>query len=103
LIEETDFATGCCMMIRQCPEKVRDLMRYFFYGEDVDLNRGKSAGIFDHVPQALCGIKAGSGGSGSKLQDYFTTRNRLLFAYYASIRTRFATREGVKILLHGRE
>lgn len=111
LTEETQFATGCCMLLRvDVADKIRGFdERYFLYLEDLDLNmRVKSEGykVF-YAPKAyMWHQNAGStGGSGSKLQDYFTTRNRLLFAYtYASARTRFALfRENIRLLRTGRE
>jgi len=46
---------------------------------------------------------SGSSKPGSSLQDYFITRNRLLFAFrYASFRTKFALfRESIKFLFTG--
>jgi GT2 family glycosyltransferase len=107
----TDFASGCCMLIR-CTvlEKVGKFdERYFLYLEDSDLNeRVKRAGykIF-YIPNSVVWHKnAGStGGSGSELQDYFITRNRLLFGYrYAPVRTKLALfRESMSMLRSGRE
>lgn len=109
--EETDFATGCCMIIR------KDVLskigffdeRYFLYKEDVDFNvRAKRAGykIF-YEPDAVLWHKnaESTGGSGSPMQDYYTTRNRLLFGFtYAPIRTRIALfRESLRLLKSGRE
>ena len=109
--EETEFATGCCMLMRvDMAEKVKGFdERYFLYLEDLDLNmRVKAAGgKIMYVPKAyMWHHNAGStGGSGSILQDYFTTRNRLLFgSTYASLRARFALfREGIRLLQKGRE
>ena len=59
-----------------------------------------------YVPNAIIWHKnAGStGGSGSTLQDYFITRNRLLLGItYASFRTKVALiRESMQILFNGR-
>jgi GT2 family glycosyltransferase len=109
--EETEFATGCCFLIRM--DVVKEIKgfdeRYFLYLEDLDLNmRVKSEGYkVLYAPTArLWHHNAGStGGSGSNLQDYFTTRNRLLFAHdYASLRARFALfRESLRLLHQGRE
>jgi GT2 family glycosyltransferase len=109
--EETEFATGCCMLLRvDVADNIRGFdERYFLYLEDLDLNmRVKSEGYtIVYAPKAyMWHQNAGStGGSGSKLQDYFTTRNRLLFAHtYASLRTRFALfRENIRLLRTGRE
>ena len=48
---------------------------------------------------------AQSSGIGSNLNDYFITRNRMLFGMrYASLRTKFAlAKESIKLLLNGRK
>jgi len=91
------FATGACMLVKRSVfEKIGYFdEKYFLYLEDMDFCvRAKNAGfkiIFE--PEAVLWHKnaSSSGGSGSALQDYFITRNRLLFAFkFASIRTKFA-------------
>lgn len=109
-VEETEIATGCCMLVKSEVFKKVGLFdeKYFLYYEDADFSqRVKKAGykiIFS--PNAILWHKnAGSaGGSGSKLQDYYITRNRLLFGMkYASIRTKLALiKEGVKLFIAGR-
>lgn len=109
-IYETEFATGCCMLIKkEVFEKVGFLdEKYFLYYEDSDFAmRAKRKGFkIIFAPSAIVWHKnAGSGGgSGSKLQDYYITRNRLLFgSRYASFRTKLAlTRESLKIIFFGR-
>ena len=95
--QDLDLATGACMFVNR---KVFDTIgffdeKYFLYLEDMDFSvRAKQVGfkiIFE--PKAIIWHKnAGTtGGSGSTLQDYYITRNRLLFAFkYARIRTKFA-------------
>jgi GT2 family glycosyltransferase len=90
-IEETDFATGCCMLIkREVIEKIGLLdQKLFFSWEDTDYSiRAKQAGFrIIYVPEAVIWHKnAGtSGGAGSLLQDYYQTRNRVIIAFrYAS-------------------
>lgn len=108
--EETDFATGCCMLVKkEVFEKAGFLdNRYFLYYEDADLSiRVKKSGFkIIYAPKSVIWHKnAGStGGSGSSLQDYFITRNRLLFAtFYAPLRTKLALyRQSLSLLLHGR-
>ena len=60
-----------------------------------------------YSPKAILWHKnAGSaGGSGSKLQDYYITRNRLLFGIrYAPFRSKLALmREGIELIFRGRE
>ena len=95
--KQITFATGACMLVkREIFEKVGFFdKKYFLYLEDMDFCvRIKSAGfriIFE--PEAIVWHKnaSSSGGSGSLLQDYFITRNRLLFAFkHASFKTKFA-------------
>ena len=95
--KQITFATGACVLVRrEVFEKIGYFdEKYFLYLEDMDFCvRAKNAGfkiIFE--PNAVIWHKnaSSSGGSGSPLQDYFITRNRLLFAFkFASIRTKFA-------------
>lgn len=109
--ESIDFATGCCMLIKREVFDVVGLFDndYFLYYEDNDFSlRVKRYGFqILFAPKAILWHKnaVSSGGSGSKLQDYYITRNRLLFASkYASIRARLAVfREGLKLLITGRD
>lgn len=109
-IEKTEFATGCCMLIkRKVFEEVGLLdKKYFLYLEDVDLcHRAKQAGFKIYfVPQAIIWHKnASSSAVGSSLQDYYLTRNRLLFGMkYACLRTKLALlKEGFQLLVRGRK
>lgn len=109
--KETELATGCCFLVRSDILKNVGLFddRYFLYYEDADLSeRIRKAGFkIIYTPAAIVWHKnaASSGGSGSILQDYYITRNRLLFGMkYAPIRTKIALlRESFKILKSGRE
>ncbi len=106
--QPTDFATGACLLIKK---EVIDQIglfnkRYFMYLEDVDFSqRVKQTGwqvIFD--PSIKLSHKVSqSSGIGSSLNDYFLTRNRLLFGFkFARLRTKFALcREAVKKLFSG--
>lgn len=82
---ETDFATGCCMMVKsEVFEKIGLFNeKYFLYYEDADFSmRVRRAGlkIIFYPKGKLWHLNAGSiGGSGSSLQDYYLTRNRLFF------------------------
>lgn len=108
--ESIAFATGCCMMFkRETLEKVGVLdEKYFLYYEDADLNeRIKRAGLrIYYAPKAhLIHINASSsGGAGNTLQDYFITRNRMLYGMtYAPLRTKIALfRESIRLLRSGR-
>ncbi|KKR58771.1 MAG: putative glycosyltransferase [Candidatus Curtissbacteria bacterium GW2011_GWA1_40_47] len=95
--KEVDLATGACMLVKkEVFEKIGFFdEKYFLYLEDMDFCvRTLKAGfkiLFE--PKAIIWHKnAGSaGGSGSVLQDYFITRNRLIFAFkYANLRTKLA-------------
>jgi len=94
---ETDFATGACMLVKSEVFKKIGYFdeKYFLYLEDLDFCvRAKKAGfkiVFE--PKAIAWHKnaASAGGSGSSLQDYYITRNRLLFAFkFARFRTKIA-------------
>ena len=109
--QETEIATGCCMLIKKEVFEKIGLFddKYFLYYEDSDLSmRAKSKGFqVVYVPASIIWHKnAGSaGGSGSLLQDYYITRNRLLFGFrYASLRSKLALfRESLFVLLKGRK
>lgn len=83
----SDFATGCCVLIqREVLEKIGTFDKHFFlYMEDVDLSvRAREAGYtIAFCPIAVVWHKnaGSSGGSGSELQEYYQTRNRLYFAF----------------------
>lgn len=102
------FATGCAMLIRRGVFERIGLFdeRYFLYLEDLDLSvRAQKAGFtIRYAPSALVWHKnAQSSGVGSSLQDYYFTRNRLLFGMtYAPWKTKFALiREAMKFLVKG--
>lgn len=107
---ETDFATGCSMIVRkEVFEKVGMFdEKYFLYYEDNDLcQRAKKQGFKNfYISSSIIWHKnAGStGGSGSTLQDYFITRNRLYFGMkYASVKSKIALlREAVNLIFKGR-
>jgi hypothetical protein len=109
-IEKTDFASGCCMLVkREVFEKVGFLdEKFFLYYEDSDLcERIRRSGYsIMYSPKAILWHKnAGSaGGSGSSLQDYYITRNRMLFGFrYAIFRLKLALfKESMMLLAKGR-
>src|SRR3990172_4432119 len=97
-VSETDFATGCCLFDK----------RYFAYIEDADLSqRAKKAGwkVLYAPPARLWHKVSQSSGIGSELNDYFITRNRMLFGLtYAPLRTKAALiRESIRLLFKGRK
>ncbi len=108
--ELTEFATGCCMMIRsQILEKIGMFDdRYFLYYEENDFcQKVKRAGLkIVYVPSAFLWHKnaQSTGGVGSALQDYFISRNRMLFGnLYAPFKTKLALfRESLRLLKSGR-
>ncbi len=108
-VEETAFITGACFLIkREVLEKVGGFEgEYFLYFEDAHFNKK----ILDAGYKLYyCGNThiyhkvSRSTGIGSKLTDYYHTRNRLLFGMqYASPKTKFALiREAFKLLFFGR-
>lgn len=109
-VQEADFASGCCMFIkREVFEKIGFFdERYFLYYEDNDLSqRAKSEGFkIIYSPKAVLWHKnAGSaGGSGSELQDYYITRNRLLFGMrHVPFRSKISLiRESISLFFNGR-
>ncbi|MBI3888041.1 glycosyltransferase family 2 protein [Candidatus Microgenomates bacterium] len=92
---DTDFCTGCCTLIsKDVMEKLHGLdNKYFLNLEDLDFSvRAKRAG-FDtlYVPKAIIWHKnaVSKGGVGSPVEDYWQTRNRLIFAFkYAKLKTK---------------
>ncbi len=105
---QTPFITGCLLIIK--PEVLKETglfdERYCLYLEDADLcERVKKAGyklLFDPKIKISHKVAQGSG-IGSSLNDYFLTRNRLLFGFtYTTFRTKFALlRESAKKLIVG--
>ena len=108
-VEEIDFATGACFLARAKALRATGLFneKYFMYLEDVELSQRMQAKKYKivYVPKAKVWHKvAQSSGIGSDLNDYFISRNRLLFGFkYASLRTKVALiRESFKLFLYGR-
>lgn len=108
---ETDFATGCCMVVKADLFKKIGFFneKYFLYYEDNDLSQRARLAGFDiyYQPKAVLWHKnaASVGGSGSLLQDYYITRNRMIFGFkYASLRSKLAlVRESVYMVVNGRK
>lgn len=108
ITEETQFVTGCSMMIRrEVFHKIGSLDEKFFaYLEDVDFClRAKHAGYkLLYVPRSIVWHKnAGSSGVGSDTHQYYMTRNRLIVGFrYAPSRTKLAlVREAVRFIIRG--
>ncbi|HEY5601134.1 MAG TPA: glycosyltransferase family 2 protein [Patescibacteria group bacterium] len=105
-ISQTDFATGAALLIKRDVFEKAGFFdeKYFLYLEDLDFSlRVKKRGFkILFAPRAIVYHKnAQSTGLGSSKQDYFITRNRLLFGLkYSTVRTKFALmRESLKFLL----
>lgn len=106
-----EFITGACFMVKRVVfEKLKGFDEtYFLYYEDADLSMKMNKSGFKMMlaPKSIIYHKnAGStGGSGSGLQDYYITRNRLLFGLrYASTRAKFALlRESMRLFVSGRK
>jgi len=106
---EVDFVSGCCLLASSEVWKKAGFLdeKYFMYYEDADFcQRVKKLGfrVF-YVPGGkIWHFNAGSSKVGGELQDYFLTRNRLLFGTrWAPWRTRLALfRESFRILRKGR-
>ncbi|KKP60036.1 MAG: putative glycosyltransferase [Candidatus Gottesmanbacteria bacterium GW2011_GWA1_34_13] len=109
--QKTPFISGCAMFIkREVLESVGLFdSKLFLYFEDLDLcQRAKKKGYEAwYIPQAVIWHKNAnsSGGSGSKLQVYYQTRNRMFIGMrYASLRTKFALfKEAGKVIFTGNE
>lgn len=96
IIEITDYVSGAAMFVkREVFEKVGLFdEKYFLYYEDVDFcfRAGQAGFEIMYIPTAVVYHgNAQSTGLGSPLQDYYITRNRLLFAAkFLPLRTKFA-------------
>lgn len=94
--DQVDFLTGCCLLIKQ--EVVNRIgmldEKYFMYLEDADFcQQAKNAGLkIAYIPTSkIWHINAGSSKSGGELQNYFISRNRLLYGFrYARFKTKLA-------------
>ncbi len=110
LLEETDFATGSCAFLNVRAIRTVGFFdeRYFMYLEDVDLSQRMKRNGWKvlYVPRAFLWHKvAQSSKIGGDLNDYFITRNRLLFGLkYATPKTKVALlRESLRLLIKGRK
>lgn len=84
-LTDFDYASGCCFLVRREALAVSGVFddRYFLYFEDCDLSLRieRSGWKLGFCPQAIVWHKNGSStdGAGSELQQFYLTRNRLLF------------------------
>lgn len=108
-LPDPDFISGCCFLVTTKFFKEVGLFdsRYYLYMEDVDLSVRAKKNKYQLiiVPDSIIWhINSATAKAASNLQDYFITRNRLLFAFlYGSFRTKAALfRESLKFILVGR-
>lgn len=109
--KEVEFASGCCMMLTK--EFIRSVglldEKYFLYYEDADLSKRALNNKWKIIysPKAIVWHRnaVSSGGSGSPLQDYYVTRNRMYYGMkYSPLRTKIAlARESLRLFRKGRE
>jgi GT2 family glycosyltransferase len=108
--EETDIVNGACALIRK--EVIEDIgyldKKIFLYWEDADYSQRarKKGWKIVYTPKTHLWHKvAQASGIGSGLNDYFLTRNRMIFGMrYARLRTKLALiRESFKLLVSGRK
>ncbi|HCM37579.1 MAG: Glycosyl transferase family 2 [Candidatus Gottesmanbacteria bacterium GW2011_GWB1_43_11] len=109
VMTKTVYGTGCALFVRRGVFEKTGLFdrKFYLYYEDLDFSlraRQKGFEIY-YVPKALLWHKnAGSaGGTGSDLQSYYITRNRLLIGMrYAPWRTKLALlREATNLVMGG--
>lgn len=108
--QEAEIFSGACVLIKkEVLEELEGLdERYFLYFEDSDFaKRAKEAGfkIYYDGKTAIYHKVSRSTGIGSKITDYYHTRNRLIFGMkYGGSRTKFALlREALKLFVFGRQ
>ncbi|MCL5090879.1 MAG: glycosyltransferase family 2 protein [Patescibacteria group bacterium] len=107
---ETDFVNGCLMLVKREVFVKAGLIdnNYFLYLEDTDFSmkaKRKGFKLYYTPLSKIWHLNGGSSGAGSKLQDYFITRNRLLFGMkWAPLRSKIALiKESFNLLFKGRE
>ena len=108
-IVDTDYVTGTCFLVKsEVLKRVGNFdEKYYLYYEDTDLSQRIKRSDFSikYVPTSSIWHKVSqSSGIGSGLNDYYTTRNRMLFGMkYAPMRSKLALiRESMRLLLTGR-
>ena len=104
-----DFVSGCCYLAKADFYRKVGLFdqKYYLYMEDDDICQRaikQKYKIMVEPKSVIWHINSGTAIASSNIQDYFITRNRLLFAYkYAPLKTKLAIfRESIKHLLFGR-
>ncbi|MBI2017895.1 glycosyltransferase [Candidatus Daviesbacteria bacterium] len=109
LVEQQNIFSGACVLIKkEVFEKVGMFNEdYFLYFEDSEFaKRATDAGFktYYNGQVSIYHKVSQSTGIGSKITDYYHTRNRLIFGMkYGGLRTKFALlREAIKLFLFGR-
>lgn len=108
--KETDVVNGACALIRK--EVIEDIgyldKKLFLYWEDADYSQRarKKGWKVVYTPRTHLWHKVSqASGIGSDLNDYFLTRNRMVFGMrYARLRTKLAlVKESFKLSISGRK
>ncbi|MBU2036299.1 MAG: glycosyltransferase family 2 protein [Patescibacteria group bacterium] len=109
--EETDYASGAFVLLNSKLLKEIGLLddKLFLYWEDADLSqRAKMAGwkvIYTSKTKLWHKVSVAAGGPGGETNDYFLTRNRLVYGFrYMPLRTKFALiRDSIRLFILGRK
>jgi len=109
--EETDYGNGAALLINA--KLIKDIgyldKSFFLYWEDADFSqRAKKKGwkvIYTPNTFIWHKVSVAAGDPGGETNDYFLTRNRLIFGFrYSSFRTKLALiRDSIKLLFIGRK
>ncbi len=110
-VEETEYATGACLLVKSKVLEAVGLFddKYFLYYEDADLSfrikQKKYTIVVDSEAKVWHKNAKSSGGSGSGLQDYYISRNRMIFGMrYAPLKTKMMLlKESFALLRKGRK
>lgn len=108
---DTDFASGACVLVtRELINKIGYMdASFFLYWEDSDYSeKARRAGFrVVYTPEAKIWhmTSVSTGGSGSPSNDYFLTRNRLIFGFrYLRLRTKIAlVKDSIRTLFKGKK
>ena len=106
-----DYASGCCLLVRREALAASGIFddNYFLYYEDTDLSLRLKVNNWQlgFCPASVIWHKNGGStqGSGSALQNFYLTRNRLLFfSRYGSLATKLRVyRLAWKFFRHGNQ
>lgn len=106
---ETAYINGCLMLVKKEVFNKVGLFdkKYFLYFEDADFSvRAKKAGftLYFNPRAKIWHLISGSSAIGSDLNDYFITRNRMLFGMkYAPVKSKLSLiKESIGLMMNGR-